>query len=276
MNTVNAALTWIVGLLLAPFASAPLVGLLVGSTIAGVAMTYVFGKTSNQKALRLATDRSRAQLLAIKLFKDDLNVSLLCQIDLLKATGLRLWHSLPPILVMGLPLVILLTQLAARYEYRPLRTGEQAVVELQLSPDSWTRYQNVKLQAPPGIVIETDSLRDPGNHQLTWRIRPETDQPATLRWKLGDETIEKRLAVSDGAQPLQIVACRRPGATLGDRLLHPAEPGFHAQSAVLGVTVGYAPRQTPIFGFDAPWWITYLVVSMLASWLVRGRLRVCF
>ena len=109
-------------------------------------MTYVFGKTSNQRALRRAADNIRAQLFAVKLFKEDLFVTFQCQMTLLRSTGTRLLHSVPPMLVMIVPLLFVLTQLAMRYEFRPLVEGEQAVVAMHIKPDAWKANRDITLE----------------------------------------------------------------------------------------------------------------------------------
>ena len=78
MTFLNSILTNLTATLLAPFTQIPLIGLVFWSAVAGVVMTVVFGKTSNQPALKRAADETRAQLLAIKLFKDDLSVTFRC------------------------------------------------------------------------------------------------------------------------------------------------------------------------------------------------------
>lgn len=276
MNTINAALGQLTDLLLAPFTSLPLVALIFWSAVAGVAMTYVFGKTSNQAAIRRVADRARAQLLGIRLFKDDLGVTLQCQVELLKASGLRMLYSLPPMLVLLVPFVIVLTQLATRYECRPLFPGETTVVELHLSPEGWTKYRNVELKAPEGVVVETEALRDQGSRTLYWRVRPQTGESTTLSWQLGDTMIEKSLAVAESTQALEKVDVRRPGPGLIDRLLYPGEPGFAKSAPVESIDIEYAPRQTLVFGVDIPWWATFFIVSMLVAILVRRFMNVEF
>jgi hypothetical protein len=270
MNQLNALLTPLADWLFAPFTSMPLAGLLFWSAVTGVIMTYVFGKTSNQVALRRAADRTRAQLLAVKLFKDDLAVTLQCQVALMKATAMRLWHSLRPTIVMMPPLILVLTQLALRYEFRPLQAGERALVDLQLAPDAWEQYQNVELAAADGVVIETPSLRDAHTQSLQWRIRAESDRSTKLRWEFGDRQIEKDLSLAPGADRLQPTNSRRAGPGFWDRLLYPGEPGFNADSPVQSISVQYAARHTPLLGMDIPWWGTFFIVSMLVA-LVAGR-----
>ena len=276
MNVINAPLNWLADLLLAPFAAAPLAGLLFWSAVAGVAMTYVFGKTSKQKSIRRAADRVRAQMLAVKLFKDDLSVTLQCQVELMKATGARLWHSVPPMLVMIVPFALILSQLALRYDRRPLQPGEDTVVAMRLAPEVWEEFQNVELEVIKGVVVETDSLRDQDAMSLYWRVRAEGDQSVTLRWQFGDEAIEKELAIAADTGRLSHVSVRRPGPEMFARLLHPGEPGFDRASPVQDITVQYPLRTTPIFGVDVPWWATFLIVSMAVALLVRRFLRVEF
>ncbi|MHC4130284.1 MAG: hypothetical protein ACYSUA_19405, partial [Planctomycetota bacterium] len=115
MNWINARLTAAGDFCLAPFASwPPLVVLIAVSVVAGVGMTVVFRYTSNQRALRAVARRTKAQLMCLRIFKDDLGVAIRCQGSLIKAIGLRLWHSLPPMLVLIVPFVFILTQLALR------------------------------------------------------------------------------------------------------------------------------------------------------------------
>ncbi len=276
MNAFNAAVTQFFQIVLAPFASYPLAGLLTVSAVTGMAMTWAFGKTSHQRALRRVADQSRAQLLAIRLFRDDLTVTLRCQKELLRLATLRLLHSLPPMLVMAAPLGLFLVQLSLYYAHYALRPGDVAVVELSLAPDAWERFRDVKLEAPNSVTVETEGLRDRANRTVYWRIRPKSSEPATLRWRVGDVTIEKQLAVADAPQRLQLVSVRRPGPGFFDRLLHPAEAGFSAGTPVVGVEVHYRDRQTPIWGLHLPWWLTFFMVSMVVALMSRRGFRVSF
>ena len=72
------------------------------------------------------------------------------------------------------------------------------------------------------------------------------------------------------------VSARRPGPGLWDRLLNPGEPGFAAGDSVRAVVVHQPLRSTPIFGFDIPWWLTFLIVSILAALVVRPLVKVRF
>ena len=110
MNWINARLTSLGEFVFAPLASwSPQVVLVLLSVICGIVMTFVFRYTSNQKALTKVAKQTKAHLLCLRLFKEDLGVALRCQKDLLKVIGLRLWYSFPPMLVLMIPFVLILT-----------------------------------------------------------------------------------------------------------------------------------------------------------------------
>ena len=270
MNKLNAFLTQAGEFLLAPFRNHPATGLVFWSVVTGIVMTYVFGKTSNQRALRRAADNIRAQLFAVKLFKEDLVVTFQCQMKLLRSTGMRLMHSLPPMLVMIVPLLLILTQLAMRYEFRPLVEDEQAVVALHIKPDTWKESRNITLDSADGFVVETESLRDEKNFTIYWRLRAGSHESKLLQWNIGDQTISKLLPMSTTPNALQVSNPKRPGVSRWDQVLYPAESSLPADSPVESIDIQLTRRDTPILGWRVPWWATFFLVSMLVAF-VAGK-----
>ena len=244
----------------------------LGGVLAGVAFRY----TSNQKALSALGDRIRADLLATRLFKDELGVTLRCQLDLLRAAGLRAWYALPALVVMLIPFVLLLTQLALRFEHRPLQPGEAAVVELRLAPGSWDRAADIQLTASPQFALETPPLRDARQHAVYWRIRPQEPGSLKLAWDLNGVRFEKDVVVSQNTERICLVSAQRGGRSFLDRMLHPGESAFPSDSAVQASIVHYPARSTPVFGFDLPWWATFLIASIVSAFILRPVLKVRF
>jgi hypothetical protein len=267
MDKLNALLTPASGFLLAPFRNYPATGLVFWSVITGIMMTYVFGKTSNQRALRRAADNIRAQLLAVKLFKDDLLVTFQCQVTLLRSTGMRLLHSVPPMLVMIVPLLFVLTQLAMRYEFCPLVKDDQAVVATHIRPDAWKASRDISLDSDDGFVVETESLRDERNSVVYWRVRADGSESKLLRFKIGDQVIIKEFPMSVTPNVLQVSNPKRPGVSVWNQLLYPAESSLSADSPIESIDIQLTPRDTPILGWKVPWWATFFMVSMLVAFI---------
>lgn len=278
MDALNALLTTCadgVLLLLSPFS--PLAALVVLSAVTGVLMTIGFRYTSNQAALRRVADMTRANLLAVRLFRDDLGVTLRAQGALLAATGLRLWHSLRPMAVMILPFFFVLTQLAQYYEFRPPRPNEAIHVSIELTPVAFEAWAaGAKLDVPEGVRVTAGPLRQASRLRMDWRLSAERPLSGALRWRCGDATVEKRLVVSADAAALLRVNPIRPGANLWERLLYPAEAALPDGGAVKRIAIQVEPRSTPVFGWEVPWWATYLVLSIVFALLARPFLGVQF
>ena len=278
MNWINGILTPIGNVLLTPVQTwPPAVVLVLLSVVAGVLMTVVFRYSSDQKGLKRVASLTKAQLMCLRIFKEDLGVALRCQGDIFKSIGRRLWLSLPPMLILIVPFTLVLTQLSIRYERRPIRSGESVVLAVELSPDSWPDdSDNLSIRVPAGVVVETPALRDEAAHTVYWRLglREPADEPLTLQ--AGLHSFEKSFIGTDDTDRLCNVSPRRPGAGFFDRLIYPAEPGFGGDSPVRSVDLRYPTRSTPIFGLDIPWWGTFFIVSMLAALCVRPFLRVQF
>lgn len=277
MNALNSILTTITDACFSLWAGGPAwAPLVVVSALAGLVAAIVFRFTSRQNLLRRDAELIQAQLLAMKLFRDDLGTMCGSLGRLLRYTVLRLWHSLPPTLVMVVPFVLLLAQLARWYEHAPLLPGDQALVVLQLSKDEWSESKTLVLEKSAEFVVETPSLRDPEEHALYWRIGITQPREATLRWKLPRQEIEKCIAVASNRQQFLAVDARRPGPGWTDRLLHPGEAAFEASDTIRGIDVQYPRRSTPLLGLDVPWWATFLVISVLAAVLGGRVMRIQF
>lgn len=277
MDTLNYILTAWGGILLNLFVVfSPQVPLAFWSVVTGLLMALVFRHVSNQTALRVVADQTRSQLLAIRLFKDDLGVALGCQIQLLKAVGLRLFHSVLPAAVMLVPIALVLIQLALRYEHTPLTTGESVLVEVELSEKDWETYQDVEIEVSDNMRVQTPGLRDSRERTIAWRVAPIEASEGELQWRFGDRVEYKNVAIAKDQEILQSVSVRRTRTGWLDRILHPGEASLEIESPVRAITMEYPKRSTPFFGLAIPWWATFLIVSMLAALATKPWLKVQF
>src|SRR5919109_2369001 len=124
-------------ILLAPVAYLPgwLSATLVAA-ITGVVLLVVFKYTSNQRAIKRVRDDIKANLLALKLFKDSPAVTLSAQGCVFRGAFLLMIYAIVPMLVMALPVCLMLGQIALWYQARPLTVGEEALVTLRLKEDA--------------------------------------------------------------------------------------------------------------------------------------------
>ena len=268
LNSVSNALGRIV---LAPIGAMP--GWLSATLVAiltGVLMLVMFKYTSHQRAIKQVRNRIKANLLALKLFKDNTAAVVRSQVGLVTGALRLLGLSLVPMLVMLVPVTLLMTQLALWYQASPLRVGDATIVTLALNrPDSDTLSQ-VQLQSSPGIEIVTGPVRIPSTGEVCWSLRATESGYPRLMFRLGEQEVEKELAVGDGYMRVSML---RPSWSWIDVLLHPAEPPFRPESLVKSIAVDYPKRRSWTSGTDH-WVIYWLVVSMAVAFILRPILKV--
>lgn len=254
-----------------PFAAlSPIWALLAVSLFAGVLMLWLFGKTSDQARIHSVRNWIRGNMLAIRLYGDDLGLLFKLQGRILRATLTYLRLSLVPMLVMLVPVLLILIQLDLRFAVRPLAPGESTVVKVQLRAGS-ALSAPVTLEAPDGVTIETPAVRIESLGELAWRVRGRVPGRHRLVVAAGDERLEKVLVVGNrwGA-----ISKRRTGEGFLDVLLHPGEPPIDASSPVKAIEVRYADLPLPVFGWDLHWLLVFFVASMVFGFAFRRTLGV--
>jgi hypothetical protein len=267
MDTFNQAF----GLLLrgysAALAWAPAgVRLAILSALAGIAMLWVFRKTSDQARMRAVKRRVQAYLLELRIFGDEPSVMWRSQKALFAANARYIGLMMRPALFLGLPMALLLIHLEAFYGRAPLPVGREAIVTMAVrDPLASTPV----LLPAPGIAIETPPVRVVDRGEVSWRIRPTAEFSGRLRFVVDGRTIEKRIEA--GAGP-RYAPGRRTGSVL-ESVWRPDEP--HISSAgVEWIDVRYPEAEVSLFGLRLNWLVWFFVISMLAALALRKRFRV--
>jgi hypothetical protein len=270
LAVLNPICTVIADGIYAALSSLPVwLGLTLVSAVTGVVMLIAFRYTSNQKAIGRARDDITANLLALKLFKDEISVTFRSQGRVLGALARLQWHMLRPVFIMLLPMLLLLGQMGVRYQWRPLHSGEQTLIRLHLNPAQTDAPETV-LEPNPGVIVEAGPV--PGGGEVVWRIRGGQPGRHTLRFRVGGATVEKELVVGDG---FQRVSAERLGLRWTSQILHPAELLLPAGGTVESIEIQYAGVHSYIYG--ANWWIlSFFVISMLFALLLKPVFKVRF
>jgi len=270
---LNKVLTFLFGLVylplkwLGPFWS--LVGI---SWLAGIFLVWVFGKVSNQDAIRQTRDRLSGELIGLRLFKDDLRVFFGIQFQLLLWTFRYLRHSLVPMLILMVPTIVILIQLNYHYGVRPLRVGEQAVVKVKLrDAAALAPGADLTLTAPENLKIETDGVRIPELKEVCWRVRGVSPGRFDLTVSRGPEQVTKQAAVGGR---LEGVSSVRTGEDWLTSLLYPGEAPIPSQSAFASIEILYPKLDISIWGKHVDWLILFLVISLIFGYACKGMLGV--
>ncbi len=271
---VNPILTSIVDGVFAALAPLPVwCGLTLFSVLAGLLSLGVFRLCSNQVAISRALDDIKANLLALKLYKDELRVTFRCQYRIAGAIARLQWHMFRPVAVMLLPMLPLLGQLGVRYQWRPLHPGEQTQIDMIVDESAEGQGLGglqVTLEADPAVTVETPAV--PGDGKLVWRIHADRTGRHVLKFHVGDAIVEKELVVSDGFARVSPTRAKTDWTT---QLLQPVEPALPETGSVRSIHIDYPSVDSWVYGSD--YWIVHLfVVSMLVALVFRPIFGVRF
>jgi hypothetical protein len=241
------------------------------AVLTGAAMLLVFKYTSNQRAIKRVRASIRANLLAVKLFRDNVRVGLRAQRRVVFAALHLLLLAVVPMLVMAVPMVLLLAQLGAWYQAAPLPVGDETVVTVALRGEPAASMPEIELVPTDAVEDLTGPVRVTSAREVCWSLRARQPGYHSLQFRINGETIEKEIAIGTG---LMRVSPVRPDRMWSEQLIeYPREKPFGADCVVKSVSIEYPTRHSWTSGTDR-WVIYWFVVALIAGFCLRGALRV--
>ncbi len=256
-------------ILVLPFRSLnPWWAMLLVSLLTGLLMLIIFKYTSNQAGIRRTKDRIKAHILEMRLYQDSLAVSFSAQGGILKANLKYMSHSIKPLAVMIVPVLLVLIQLNFWFGYTSLKTNQPTLLKLKLKETINPMELDARLLPAPGLNIETPALRIEEENEIDWRISFAEKGTFSLEIVVGPERLHKTVAVAQPA--LSRLSPRRVEQRFWDQLLYPTEPPLDKASAVRRIEVIYASTGLPLLGWRMHWLIAFFILSVLFGFALKG------
>jgi uncharacterized membrane protein (DUF106 family) len=261
LNSITNALG---DLFLAPVSNVPgWFSITVISGVMGVLLLVIFKYTSNQAAIAGIRDDVKANMLAIKLFKDNFRVIVRSQAKVFFSSFKLLYHSIVPMLVMVMPVSLVMAQMGLWYQARPVHLKDAPViVKLKLNSNVMD-WPQVTLNERQSVKIIAGPVRVVSRKEIYWKIKPLRNGYHYLTFQVGNQKAEKQFAVGSGFMRLSL---KRPGPEFIDTLLFPLEKPFAHDAAIHSIGIDYPERESRIYGKD--WWIVYFFITSIVSALI--------
>jgi len=267
---MNRLLTGLFDLISWPLLGLGSMGILVFvSLLSALLALWIFGRYSNQEAIRTVRNRIRGNMLAVRLYRDNVPVVLGLQGSIIRDTLTYLKYSLVPLPILLIPFLLILIQLDLHLEVRPLRPGESAVVKAKFST-ALGPHDQITLETPREVRVETPPVRIAALKEVAWRIRAEEPTRAFLTIHWGDQTVQKEVVVGDDEGA---VSALRTGK-MTEVLLNPGEPPIQRSTAIESIRVDYPRRDFSVFGWDVHWVILFFVFCTVFGFALKGVLGV--
>ncbi len=255
-----------------PFRSmSPWVGMCLISLLTALLMLFVFRLTSNQQGIRRVKNKIKAHLLELRLFKDNLGLSLKAQANIFRYNLTYIGYSAKPLLVMIVPLLLILIQLNFWFGYQSLSPAQKTLVKVKLDESHDPMAIDISLAASLGLDVETPPLRIEEEREVSWRIRPSRNGLHELTLSVNGQKVTKKVAV--GAKPLARISPKKVRDFL-DELFNPGESPLPRNLPLKTWEVVYPPKKMNLFGWHIHWLIVYFVLSIIFAFAFKGVFRV--
>ncbi len=260
MVRVNGLLNRVFELMLRPLGPLPILySLAIVSLVTAIVILIVMRATSNQRALAAAKRQMYADLLEMRLFKDDLPAMWRAQLSLLRHNAGYLRLSLASALWTLVPVVLAVAQLQCYFGYSSVSVREPVLVTATLKSRGEFPNLAIALDLPPGARLDTPAIWFPALQQVVWRVVAESPGEYVLGVRAGAMRYEKTLQVSNGLARRSPV---RPGARLIDEVWHPSEAPLPDSAPFASIAVAYPDRRIDVFGAQVRWITVYTVLSI--------------
>ena len=239
----------------------------------GVLFILAFPHVSWQGGIVMVKDRIKFNLLAIRLFQDDLGM-------VLKSTGLTLaWNfayiglNLIPMVVLAAPFMIVWFQLNALYAYDPLPVGSKQLVTVELA--AGTDPTQVEFTAPAGVSLgRRVNLADAKEPLIHLELRADVAGRHELGLVHQGLTVTKGFDVAERGRRLAVMRTSEPlsrFAAAQDPIVWFGEPALPGDSFLRAIRVVYPPKPLGFLdGGEISIMIWFVLVSMAFGFGLKG------
>ena len=240
-------------------------GLLAFSVALGLVMLLAFRWLTPQARLRHVRDLMTATVYELRIFVDSPRL-------VLRAQGRFLWLNLEylalitPALVVAAPLMgLLFVRAEPVWGLRALAPGEEVLLRVALS-EPVDRGQIV-VEAGEGLEMTGPLVVLPRRREVWARVRARTAGEHEIRVAAGGAAQAKRVTVAQPGRTAAVSPSRSGGG--GAELLLGSEPPLPTGCRLAELELYYPKRERAV-----PWWLTVLLLSILAAFVLRRPLRV--
>jgi hypothetical protein len=245
-------------------------GLTAISVLCGVLMLWVLGKTTPQRRLERARDRMVSAVYEVRLFLDSPARVWRAQARLVGSSLVYIGYLLPAFVLLLPPLALLYPQMDLRYGVARLAIGEPALVRVELADG--VAPESVSVAAPVGFRVTAPPLFIVADGTLSLRLGGAPPGARELALGGGHGLGAKRLSADPASAAVSVERARGPA----DLLAFGNEPALDADDGVERIVVTHATAAQTWLGLAMPWWLYWLIVSMVTALALRKPMGIVF
>ncbi len=250
------------------------------SLLVGLLMVVLFGYTSDQKAIAVAKDQLKAQLLAVRLFRDQIPVVMGSYGKILRGTGRYLKLAFKPLLYVIIPITLLIVQADRYLGQIPIPANTPFLLTAHILSDRSDRSESglgsdtlnsLTLDLPPQIALTAPAVHIPAEGEIVWRLVASRAGAYAVKITGGGESVDKTVCIGSGLPRISAVRLRDQ---FWRRVFSSAEPPLPNNSPIDSISIDYADREIAVAGYGMNWIWLFFVLSMVAGFIFKELLGI--
>ena len=246
-------------------------GIFFLSAVSSLVVLVIYKYLSAPEKIKDAKDKIKANILAIRLYRDFWKV-------ILASFGKSVLYTLKYFSLNLLPLVVVLpilapifSQMDVRYGMRPFEADEVAVVKAYFNVDVETL--DIKLAQSDFVKPLMKPVFIKAKKEVDWKLAVRSDKAFDLAIEVGDKTYKKVLAAGKytGA-----ISNKKYSHSNFNHFIYPAEPLFVTGNELEAVYIAHPGKTVNFLGTRIHWLWHYLLWTLVIVLGLRKKFGVEF
>lgn len=252
---------------------------LILSVILSFIILFLLKYISFPKKIVEAKEKIKANIFAIRIYKDFWKVILLSFLKSLFYTLKYFLFNLAPFLIIIPLLTPVFTQMESRYGTRPFNPGDTVVFKsdfkrsIKNAEIVLAENTHFKRQMNPVFMDYYDKDKKKRVHQINWKIKIDKEGLTTIDVNAFGEKYSKRLVIGDYKLSLSDVKYDVSG---WGHFLYPSETLFGESAAIKSLSINYPGKLIDFLGIRMHWLIWNLIIVVILILVFKDRFGVEF
>jgi hypothetical protein len=281
IHQINYFITRVFDIILYPFSFInEFWGILFLSILMSFVVLWIYKWVSSPRLIRRAKDQVKANILAIRLYKDSGRVIGISFLKSLLYTFKYFGLNFMPLLIIIPILFPTFVQMDVRYGMRPFDVGEEIVIKAVLTQNPFDL--DIKLQAnenfkpkmnPVFINAFKDLDRKKPIKEADWKMEATRVGITKIKIKVKDKVFEKNLII--GASRLALSNKKMEESNL-EHFLYPAEKLLEGSNELKYIYIQYPGKSISFAGISTYWWVFNLILVVIIVLALKNRFGIEF
>lgn len=272
IQKINYFLTHVFDIILYPFSFiAEFWGIFFLSIIMAFVVLVIYKHVSSPTRIRKAKNQIKADILAIRLYKD---LGSVIAASFFKS----LWHTTKYFTLNFIPLLLIIpilfpafVQMDIRYGLKPFPVGDDIMIKAKFNDD--LRDLDIELLDNEYLSPKMKPVFVKALNEVNWKYTASKPGKTVIRIKAGNEIYEKSIIIGSSREAF---SNRKMRQSQWSHFLYPVEDILTENGKIDYIKITYPGKSIHFAGFSGQWWVFNLILMLIIVLAFKNRFGIEF